>query len=280
MSWTLARPRRAPHRRARRLAILAGVVATALGMLGEGAAAAPAPARPFVWHAQPPSHGPVARQAALRRRTWLARVLITEYYPAPEQWAVGAPVTAPGLPGKHRIDWLYGALGLSMQGTGIGLDGRLYHVDNLGRGAWVNRAGKPTYDGVRSNGPPYWRSGGFWRNDKGGVTFPLLSGPWSNGAGRSWIRPPAGITFAPGSGNPKVRYYRTIAVDPRLIPLGSKVYVPAYRKITGSGWFTAVDTGGAIKGRHIDVFRPPPPVVDDLGRLMRNQRILVVPPGA
>ena len=59
-----------------------------------------------------------------------------------------------------------------------------------------------------------------------------------------------------------------------------KVYVPAYRSIAGSGWFTAIDTGGAIKGRHIDVYRPPPSVVDDRGRLLRNQRVLVVPPGA
>ncbi len=112
------------------------------------------------------------------------------------------------------------------------------------------------------------------------MTFPLLTGPWSNGMGRSWVQPPAGISFAPGPGTPGLRYYRTIAVDPNLIPLGSRVYIPFYKKINGSGWFKAIDTGGAIKGRHIDVYRPPPAVVDDLGRLLRKQRILVVPPGA
>ena len=44
----------------------------------------------------------------------------------------------------------------------------------------------------------------------------------------------------------------TIAVDPRVIPLGTKVYVE------GNGWVygeaTAEDTGGAIKGNIIDVF--------------------------
>ncbi|PGY07734.1 3D domain-containing protein, partial [Bacillus sp. AFS031507] len=41
-----------------------------------------------------------------------------------------------------------------------------------------------------------------------------------------------------------------IAVDPSVIPLGSKVYVEGY------GEATAADTGGAIKGNRIDVFIP------------------------
>ncbi|MGI5824772.1 MAG: 3D domain-containing protein [Bacillota bacterium] len=39
-----------------------------------------------------------------------------------------------------------------------------------------------------------------------------------------------------------------IAVDPRVIPLGTKVYVEGY------GFATAEDTGGAIKGNRIDIF--------------------------
>ncbi len=42
--------------------------------------------------------------------------------------------------------------------------------------------------------------------------------------------------------------YSTIAVDPRVIPLGSTVYVEDY------GYAVAEDTGGAIKGNLIDVF--------------------------
>ncbi|MCP6682626.1 3D domain-containing protein [Bacillus nakamurai] len=41
---------------------------------------------------------------------------------------------------------------------------------------------------------------------------------------------------------------KVIAVDPKVIPLGSKVYVEGY------GVATAADTGGAIKGNKIDVF--------------------------
>lgn len=41
-----------------------------------------------------------------------------------------------------------------------------------------------------------------------------------------------------------------IAVDPNIIPYGSKIYVPGY------GWGTALDTGGAIKGNTIDIWMP------------------------
>ncbi|MDP4084948.1 MAG: LysM peptidoglycan-binding domain-containing protein [Bacillota bacterium] len=43
---------------------------------------------------------------------------------------------------------------------------------------------------------------------------------------------------------------KVISVDPSVIPLGSKVYVEGY------GYATAADTGGAIKGKRIDVFIP------------------------
>lgn len=45
--------------------------------------------------------------------------------------------------------------------------------------------------------------------------------------------------------NPNIKL---IAVDPRIIPLGSKVYVEGY------GYAVAGDTGGAIKGNIIDVY--------------------------
>ena len=46
-----------------------------------------------------------------------------------------------------------------------------------------------------------------------------------------------------------------IAVDPRIVPLGTKVYIEfedAYKHFNGV--YTAVDTGGAIKSRKIDLY--------------------------
>lgn len=40
----------------------------------------------------------------------------------------------------------------------------------------------------------------------------------------------------------------TVSVDPSIIPLGSKIYHPLF------GWRTAQDTGGAVKGKIIDVY--------------------------
>ncbi len=220
---------------------------------------------------------PAIAEHPITHRRWLSGVTITEYYPAPERWFIARGVSAPGLPGPHAADWLYSARGLAMEGDGVDLRGRLVHIAELGSTGWVNAAGRPTAPvclGKWSHGFPVWLIGG-WRDARGRVTFPLASGGWSNGRGVRAL-PYRGVTFAPGPSLP-LRYYHSIAVDPRLIPLGSRVYVPAYRRI-GGGWFIAQDTGGAITGRHIDVYRPAPASPDDEGRYMTSQRILVIPP--
>lgn len=51
----------------------------------------------------------------------------------------------------------------------------------------------------------------------------------------------------------------TIAVDPKVIPFGTNLYITGYDHKglpTGGMYGTASDTGGAIKGNRIDIFIP------------------------
>lgn len=221
-----------------------------------------------------------APERRISRRGWLGGFIVTEYYPVPERWFDGASVQAPGNAGRHRVDWLYSASGVSMEGDGIDLRGRHVHIADLGSVGWVDASGRATVPprcGIHwSHGPPAWRAGG-WRNAGGAVTYPLAHGGWSNGAGH-WVGGYGGATFEPGSSLP-LHYYRTVAVDPDLIPEGSRIFIPSYRDVNG-GWFVAADTGGAIIGRHIDVYRPPTPRPFGSGRLLLGVHVYVIPPGA
>jgi 3D (Asp-Asp-Asp) domain-containing protein len=220
-----------------------------------------------------------APEQPVTRREWLSGFIVTEYYPVPERWFDGVSVRAPGSSGRHRVDWLYSANGVSMEGDGIDLAGNHVHIADLGSVGWVNAAGHTTAPpscGIRwSHGPPAWRAGG-WRNAAGAVTYPLARSGWSHGRGH-FIGGSGGATFEPGQSLP-LHYYRSVAVDPRLIPEGSRIYIPAYRHING-GWFLAQDTGGAIIGRHIDVYRPPTSETFGSGRLTLGERVYIIPPG-
>ncbi|WKA55178.1 LysM peptidoglycan-binding domain-containing protein [Planococcus shixiaomingii] len=61
---------------------------------------------------------------------------------------------------------------------------------------------------------------------------------------------------------------KVIAVDPTVIPLGSKVWVEGY------GTAIAGDTGGAIKGNKIDLFIPSQDAAMDFGRKTVKIKIL------
>ncbi len=217
---------------------------------------------------------------------WKSGFRITEYYPAPEAWAKGKRVKIPGVGGASgRIDWLYGANGIAMQGDGVTADGKRFHIYGLGSQGWVKKNGAPTSASSGfSAGPPYWRDVG-WRTRRGHVTFPLPGkNNWSGGRpkkrGKGSVRRPysfKGITFARGPSRP-LEYWRSVAVDPATIPMGSRVYVPQYRSKPGGGCFRAADTGSAINGKHLDVYRPAPARPGGAGS-MSGVRVYVVPKG-
>lgn len=62
-----------------------------------------------------------------------------------------------------------------------------------------------------------------------------------------------------GYGGYTLAELKSIAVDPRVIPIGSVVYIPQAENVTVDGQtlggvFYAHDIGSAIKGKHIDIF--------------------------
>lgn len=65
---------------------------------------------------------------------------------------------------------------------------------------------------------------------------------------------------------------RTVAVDPKVIPLGSRIY------IDGIGERIAEDVGPGVKGQHIDVFLPSSPAATRFG-VQRRTVSVVAPAG-
>lgn len=60
---------------------------------------------------------------------------------------------------------------------------------------------------------------------------------------------------------------RTIAVDPRIIPLGSKILIDG--KI-----YVAEDVGGGIKGNHIDIYFPSHQAALNFGRQYKDVNLV------
>jgi uncharacterized protein YabE (DUF348 family) len=109
---------------------------------------------------------------------------------------------------------------------------------------------------VKGTGHVYASRGGgnITYKKKISSTATAYSGHSSTATGRRPVRSEGGLS--------------TIAVDPSVIPLGSKVYVDGY------GYAIASDTGGAIKGNKIDVYLDSSSECDSWGR--RSVNVLVV----
>ncbi len=65
-----------------------------------------------------------------------------------------------------------------------------------------------------------------------------------------------------------------VAVDPRVIPLGTKLYIEAPDGSWVYGYSVAEDTGGAIKGNKVDLFFPSSYKVRQFGRRTANVYVL------
>lgn len=229
---------------------------------------------------KPTKKKPAKISFPISKPTTIGGFLTTEYWPVPERWFVGRKVVAPGLTKAHRIDFLYSARGVAMEGDGLDLNNRPIHWKS-GAGNWVGRNGRP--------GSYFWLGEMYWLNRRGEVTFPLESGGWSNGSCRKFATKgskcryvgPRSTRFSTGpstgASGIRLRPLRSVAVDPRVIRYRSAVYIPAYAKGGYDGWFCAADTGGAIKGRHLDVFRKAPANPSG-GMSRRGQTIRVWPP--
>ena len=138
---------------------------------------------------------------------------------------------SPPVPGR---DWCLGALqGVIMIKSADGTQ-RTYTYETT--------APKEEVDCV-----DYFKHPGSWTRDAGRSRFGVSRGPFGDGAGGFQVVP-----------------FRSVAVDTRLIPLGTVLYIPAARgstvtlpsgrKAVHDGYFFASDRGGAIKNNHIDVF--------------------------
>ena len=111
------------------------------------------------------------------------------------------------------------------------------------------------------------------------VGSPTPSAPEGGQNGRAKrYRPPTGISFARGP-SLRLRFWHSIATDRGTIPKGRWVYVRAYLHTPAHGWFRAQDTGGAVDGRHIDVYRPPPSD-PSAGKTLCGRRVWVAPRGS
>ena len=145
--------------------------------------------------------------------------------------SVGGQAISPPIPGR---DWCLGALqGVLMIKASDGTK-RTYTYETTAPKAEVACA-------------DYFKKPASWTRAAGRSRFDVSKGPFGDGAGGFQVVP-----------------FRSVAVDTRLIPLGTVLYVPAARgtaitlpsgrKAVHDGYFFASDRGGGIRDNHIDVF--------------------------
>lgn len=162
----------------------------------------------------------VPLRITLKEAWYEAGFHITHYIIADERDAHGPMVQAAGVTGQHRRDFLYGAGGVPMQGTGVTLDNQYVRYDG-GGGGWHNNArGNPD----------------------------ILNSP---------AQARLSETDAAHGRFGDVIANHSIAVDPSVIPGRSRVFISSSDGSRVVGERSADDTGGGIRGNHIDHFSGP-----------------------
>lgn len=166
---------------------------------------------------------------------WATYYYVYQARPAVNGLPLLDPTGQPLTPTLSVRDWCYAAL----QGT-------VQVTDARGLTTTYNFAGRG--DDPQTDCSPFFASLSATVADKvSRVRFTPTAGKYGRGA--------KGVELVP---------YRTIAVDPNLIPFGSVLYVPQARgqiitlpsgqRVVHDGYFYAADTGSAIVDNHIDIF--------------------------
>lgn len=85
------------------------------------------------------------------------------------------------------------------------------------------------------------------------------------------------FTYGLGGASGKPEAWKTVASDPGVVPQGSRLVVDIYRD---RGEFLANDTGGAIKGHHLDVFVGGVPIADAYALGTKSSRVGLIKSGS
>lgn len=166
------------------------------------------------------------------------------------------PAYLPYVAAAYRLGWIQGVSGASFR--------PLAPLTRAEAAAFVSRLLLPPANSVSDIATPAVASSQpEFRSRSGDELRPLQEIPMratEYGAGEPWL---SDTTFT------GIRVRRgLVAVDPRVIPLGSILYVENY------GYALAADTGSAIKGERIDLYSQNAAEVADFG--IQNRRVWVL----
>ncbi|MGL5346554.1 MAG: SH3 domain-containing protein [Peptostreptococcaceae bacterium] len=100
-----------------------------------------------------------------------------------------------------------------------------------------------------SNNKEGWASGKYIKRGSSDNTTNFESNSVSTNQGKNMKVVATAYTGYSTTSTGQKPVWGTIAVDPRVIPYGTKVYIPQFDQV-----FVANNTGGAIKGNKIDIY--------------------------